>query len=214
MEHSSQSHSKGFQQTNLIDRVKNIIITPATEWEVIKSETPDIKKIITGYVLPLAGAAAVAAFIGYSFIGADYGFVRTKGLDWGLYQALTILISAVLSVFISAFVIDALAPTFNSEKNFPRSVQLMAYSSTPAWLGGLFAIIPSIALIGSLFGLYSLYLLYIGLPKLKNTPADKNTTYFMFAIIILILVYFAIFWLFGRLLLSIFGLSYGTPGVY
>ena len=54
---------------NLIERAKNIIISPAKEWDVIAAEQPDTGKIITGYVLPLAGAAAVAAFIGYGFIG-------------------------------------------------------------------------------------------------------------------------------------------------
>ena len=54
---------------NLIERVKNIITSPNKEWDVIATETPDTGKIITGYVLPLAGAAALAAFIGYGLIG-------------------------------------------------------------------------------------------------------------------------------------------------
>jgi hypothetical protein len=74
---------------NLIDRVKNILITPQKEWDVIKGEQPNISGIVTGYVLPLAGAAAVAAFIGYAFIGVSFGFgFRLKGMDWGLYQGL------------------------------------------------------------------------------------------------------------------------------
>ena len=50
---------------NLIERAKNIIVSPVKEWNVIAAETPDTGKIITGYVVPLAGAAALAAFIGY-----------------------------------------------------------------------------------------------------------------------------------------------------
>jgi len=51
---------------------------------------------------------------------------------------------------ISAFIIDALAPSFGAEKNMGRSVQLVSYSYTPGWIGGLLAIIPAIALIGAL----------------------------------------------------------------
>ena len=177
---------------SLIDRVKNMITSPAQEWDVIASEQPDTGKIITGYVLPLAGAAALAAFIGYGFIGTNYFGVRVAGINWGLHQAISVLVGAIAGVFISAFVIDALAPSFASEKNMGRSVQLVAYSYTPGWVGGLLAIIPSIALIGVLAGLYGLYLLYIGLPKLKKTPEDKHLVYFIVSLLVIIVVYIVI----------------------
>lgn len=198
---------------NLIDRVKNIIVTPNKEWDVISAEQADAGKIITGYVLPLAGLAAIAAFIGYGLIGFNMLGFRVSGVNWGLYQALTILISAIVSVYITALVVDLLAPSFGSEKNFNRSVQLVAYSFTPAWIGGLLAIFPPIALIGGLFGLYGLYLLYLGIPKLKNTPADKHIGYFVVTLIVTILVYFVIGWILQSLLLNVFGLSYGYGGM-
>ena len=177
---------------NLIERVKNIIMSPAKEWDVIATEQPDTGKIITGYVLPLAGAAALAAFIGYGLIGVSYFGIRVAGINWGIYQAINVLVAAIAGVFISAFVIDALAPSFGSEKNMGRSVQLVAYSYTPGWIGGLLAIFPAIALIGSLAGLYGLYLLYLGLPKLKKTPADKHVGYFVVSLLVIIVVYFVI----------------------
>ncbi len=177
---------------NLIERVKNIITSPAKEWDVIATEQPDAGKIITGYVLPLAGAAALAAFIGYGFIGTSYFGVRESGINWGLHQAISVLVGAIAGVFISAFVIDALAPSFGSEKNMGRSVQLVAYSYTPGWVGGLLAIIPAIALLGVLAGLYGLYVLYIGLPKLKKTPEDKHVGYFVVSLLVLIAVYIVI----------------------
>lgn len=177
---------------NLIERVKNIITQPAKEWDVIATEQPDTGKIITGYVLPLAGAAALAAFIGYGFVGVSYFGVRVSGINWGIYQAINVLVGALAGVFISALVIDALAPSFGSEKNMGRSVQLVAYSYTPGWVGGLLAIFPAIALIGALAGLYGLYLLYIGLPKLKKTPADKHVGYFVVSLLVIIVVYFVI----------------------
>jgi hypothetical protein len=194
---------------NLIERAKNILLTPQKEWDVINGEQPNVPGIITGYVLPLAGAAAVAAFIGYGLIGFGYGGFRFKGINWGLYQAVTVLAGALISVFVSAFVIDALAPTFGSEKNMGRSVQLVAYSWTPSWIGGLFAILPSIAIIGSLAGLYGLYLLYIGLPKLKKTPQDKQVGYFVVSLITMIVVFVVVGLILSKILMSIFGLSYG-----
>lgn len=195
---------------NLIERAKNIIVAPAKEWDVISTEQPDIGKIITGYVLPLAGTAAVAAFIGYGLIGVSYFGIRFKSIDLGLYQAINVLITALISVFVSAFVIDALAPSFGSEKNMGRSVQLVAYSYTPGWVGGLLAIIPSIAIVGALAGLYGLYLLYLGLPKLKKTPEDKHIGYFVVSLLVIIVVYFVI----GMIMAAILPLKpYGVDGL-
>lgn len=202
-------------KSNVIERAKNIITQPAKEWDVISMETPNQSQIILGYVLILAGAAAVAAFIGYGFIGFNSGFlgIRIAGVDWGIYQALAVLIGAIVGVYVCAMVIDALAPSFGSEKNMGRSVQLVAYSYTPAWIGGLLAIYPPIALIGSLFGLYGLYIMYIGLPKIKKTPADKQVGYFVVSIVAVIVVYFVIGLIMSRLLMPAFGLSY-TPTVH
>jgi hypothetical protein len=195
---------------NLIDRVKNIITKPNTEWNVIDAEPADTNKIFTGYVIPLVAAAAIAAFIGYALIGINMLGIRIKGLDWGLYQALTVLISGILSVFITSFIVDALAPSFGSEKNFGKSLQLVAYSYTPAWIGGLLAVFPPLSLIGSLFGLYGLYLMYIGMPKLKKTPEDKHIGYFVVTLIVTIIVYIVIGMILSRLMMGIFGLSYGN----
>lgn len=194
---------------NLIERAKNILISPAKEWDVIAGEEPDVNKIFTGYVIPLAGAAAAAAFIGYGLIGFNMLGYRMGGIDWGLYQALVSFIVSVCSVFLTAFVIDALAPSFGSEKNFGRSFQLVAYSYTAGWIGGLFQILPVIAFLGTILSLYGLYILYIGMPKLKYTPADKHIGYFVVTLIVLIAVYIVVGLILAAIMEPMFGLSYG-----
>ena len=57
----------------IVDRVKNILITPKTEWDVIAGETTPTAQLITGYVLPLAAVAAVAHFLGSVFVGTGMG---------------------------------------------------------------------------------------------------------------------------------------------
>jgi len=199
---------------NAIDRAKNIITSPVKEWDVIALEQPNTGQIITGYVLLLAGAAAVAAFIGYGFIGFNVGFgIRISGINWGIYQAVTVLVGGIAGVFISALVIDALAPSFGSEKNMGRSVQLVAYSYTPAWIGALLSIYPPIALIGAIAGLYGLYLMYIGMPKIKKTPADKQVGYFVVSLVTLIVVYFVIGLIMTKVVMSAMGLSYGYGSI-
>jgi membrane associated rhomboid family serine protease len=67
-----------------------------------------------------------------------------------------------------------------------------------------------LALIGAIAGLYGLYLLYLGLPKLKKTPADKQMGYFVVSLVVLIVIYFVINLIMQKVIMSSMGLSYGT----
>jgi len=53
----------------LVDRVKNILLTPKTEWPVIAAETTSTADLLKGYVAPLAAIPAICGFIGGSLIG-------------------------------------------------------------------------------------------------------------------------------------------------
>lgn len=188
---------------NLVDRAKNMIVTPKTEWNVVAAEEANIQQILISYVLPLALIPTIAVIIGWGAIGI-FGFTSfTYGIAMGLVQ----LINAFLSVLIAGFVIDALAPSFGSTKNMGRAVQLVAYSMTPVWIFGILNIIPSIGWLGSLLGLYSLYLMYLGLTPLMKTPEDKKVGYLIVSIIILIVAYFVIALILTSILLAIFGLT-------
>lgn len=178
---------------NLIERAKNILLTPKTEWDKIDGETPDTTKILTTYVIPLVAIGAVASFIGFGLIGKSYGiFGRYASTELGIRYAVIALVSGVAGTFLTAFVIDALAPTFKSEKNFGKSFQVAAYSFTAGWIGAIFNILPSLAIIGSLVGLYGLYLMYLGLPKLKKTPQEQTVGYFVASLVTMIVAYFVI----------------------
>ncbi len=193
---------------NLIERAKNMLITPKTEWNVVATEEPNPSKVVMGYTLPLAIIVALAAFIGYGFVGVKYFFITVKGVDWGLYMAVSVFINAILSVFITAFVVDALAPSFKSEKNFGRSVQLVAYGATAGLVAGIFNIVPSISGIFMIVGgIYSLYLFYIGLGPIKKTPEENRALYLVVCILILIAVYLVLGYILQRVLLPIFGLN-------
>ncbi len=194
---------------NLIERAKNMLTTPKTEWLVVASETPDNSKIVVGYVLPLAIAGAVAAFIGYGLIGFNVLGVRFGGMNWGLFYAITMLIRVVISLYVTAFVVDALAPSFGSEKNMGRSMQLVAYGSTPSLVAGLFMILPLLAgIVGLAAAIYGIYLWYIGLTPIKKTPEDKRVSYMVVSFLVLIVVYIILGFILNRIFYPIFGLSY------
>ncbi|MDP4220238.1 MAG: Yip1 family protein, partial [Bacteroidota bacterium] len=162
--------------------------------------------IYTGYVLPFLIVDAVFAFIGHAFIWG-FGHYGDFAMRWGIYNAVLIVVGGTLGVWLTAMVVNALAPSFGSEKNMGRAMQLVAYSYTPAWVGGLLMILPMIGWIGSLFGLYGIYLIYLGLPHIMKTPADKVITYMVIAILVLIGIYIVVGLLFAAIFLGMFGLG-------
>lgn len=191
---------------NLVDRVKNIIMTPKTEWPVIAAEEPNPTAILTGYVIPLAVVPAIATVIGTGLIGGQFG----ASLTFGIGTAVVGFISAVLGVYLTALIMDYLAPNFGSQKNFGRAMQTVAYSYTPAWVGGILAIVPAIAWLGTLAGLYGLYIMYLGLPHTMKTPEDKTIVYMVVTIIVLVVVYSILALILGGIMVAILG--FGAMG--
>jgi hypothetical protein len=171
----------------LITRVKNILLSPNTEWEKIHAETDTPQSLLIKYVIPMALIPAIGFFIGYGLIGMDSAVFRTTGIRWALILAANSFITSILTYYICTFVVDALAPNFSSEKNIGRSAQLVAYSYTAAWVAGIFNILPSLAVLGFL-GLYGIYLFYMGIPAMKKTPEDKRIAYLLISAIVIIVV--------------------------
>src|SRR5262249_49702987 len=154
--------------------------TPKTEWPVIEREQGDAAYLFTNYVAILAAIPAVCGFIGSSIVGVG-GF--RAGVFLGLLRGVLSFILVFVGVFVLALIIDTLAPNFNGQKNFANALKLVVYSSTAAWVGGIFSLIPALAIIGVIFSLYSLYLLYVGIPVLMKSPDEKSLVYTIVAIV-------------------------------
>ena len=170
---------------NLVARVQAILLNPKSEWPVIEREPGDVGFLFINYVAILAAIPAVCGFVGMSIVGvAGY----RMGLFSGLLGAIVSYILAFVGVYVMALIIDALAPSFNGQKNFNNALKLVVYSYTAAWLGGVFSLIPAISILGLLCGLYSLYLLYLGIPVLMKSPKDKSLVYTIVAVVCAIVV--------------------------
>ena len=160
-------------------RVKNILLTPKTEWPAIEAESTPTGTVVTSYVVPLAAIGAVAGFIGGSLVGTTVPFLGTYRVPImaGLVGAVLAFCFAILGVFILAFIINALATTFGAQKDSDKAFKVAVYSYTPAWIAGALQILPGLAILGIIAALYGLYLLYLGLPALMKAPQDKAVAY-------------------------------------
>ena len=175
---------------NLVARAKAILTTPRQEWEVIDPEPLDVGKLLTGYVLPLAAIGPIASAIGWTMFG--FGGLFHMSMGTAITHAIVAFIMAVIGVFVLAWIINALAPTFGATQSMPQAIKLAAYSSTAAWVAGIFGLFPALAILAAIGGIYSLYLCYLGLPVLMKNPAEKTMTYFIVIIVAAIIIYVVI----------------------
>lgn len=164
---------------SLIERAKRVCVEPDSAWTAIAGERADAPSLLAGYVLPLAGAAAFAQWVGVSVVGQSlptFGTYRLP-LTTGFALAITSFLFAAVGVVVMSFVIDALAPTFGAERSREQSLKVAAYSATPVWVAGVLQVVPALGIAVLLGSLYGLYLLYLGLPRLMKCPPEKTVAY-------------------------------------
>jgi hypothetical protein len=178
---------------DIVQRVKAITLKPKDTWPAIKAEQATIQDLYTSYAVILAAIPPIASFIGMSLLGFPIGR--------GISHAVVSYGLSLAGLYVVAQIIDALAPSFGSQKNLVNALKVAVYSSTPSWVAGILIIIPFLAPVAMLLSLYSLYLFYLGLPIMMETPKDKARGYFILTIVISIVVFILI----GTLSRSLFG---------
>lgn len=178
-----------------LNRVTAILFQPGATWKKIDGEFTKPADLYKGYVLPLAAVGPVCTAIGMSVFGLRVPLVGATfrvPITSALTQAVVQYVLALVGVFVVAQVINALAATFGGQKNSVQALKVAAYSSTAAWVGGAFNLLPPLALVGLLVSLYSLYLLYAGLPVVMKAPRDKAMGYTVVVIIAVVVVWLII----------------------
>jgi hypothetical protein len=184
----------------LIARVKAILLTPKTEWPVIATEEASVGGLYKNYIIWLSGISALASFLSISLLNrammmfGGFGFGLARGLTWAILNwAMTLLY-----VWLFAWLIDALAPTFGGQKNRVQALKVTAYAFTAAWVASIAVILPLLGGLIMLAGaIYGVYLLYLGLPHTMKCPPEKAVGYTAVAIVIAIVagwILFAVFW--------------------
>ena len=162
----------------LLQRVLDILMRPRDTWLQIDAEDGNPARIYLGYLVFLAAIPAVAGFIGYSLIGAGaFGISVRVPVVQGLVSMVVGYVLSLAMVYVLALIANMLAPRFQAQQDMGSAFKLVAYASTAGMLGGVFSILPSLAMLGLLAALYSVYLIYSGIPVLMKAPQEKAVGY-------------------------------------
>ena len=177
----------------LVERAKNILLTPKTEWPVIDAEPTTVGDIYKNYVIVLAAIPAICSFIGSSLFGYSVlGVAFRVPIITALSTAIVSYVLSLISVYVLGMIVDALAPSFGGTRSQIQGFKVAAYSNTAGWVAGIVMILPQLAPLAIIGSLYGFYLLYLGLPVVMKAPKEKALAYTVVTILAAIVLFFIV----------------------
>ena len=173
--------------TTLIDvnRLKGILLQPGATWKAIDGEFTKPGSIYKNWVLPLALIGPICGAIGTFVFGMSFGVVGFYRLP--IMNIVTILavdyVLGVVGVWVLSLVISLLAPTFGGQRNDVQGLKVAAYATTAWFVAGVFQLLPQLALVRVLVSLYSVYLVFSGVPLVMKPSKDQAMGYAIVAVL-------------------------------
>lgn len=181
----------------LVERAQAIITKPKEAWPQLAAEPQTIGSLYTGYIIPLAAIGPIFTLLGSMVL-------LHRSLIFGIVSAVLMYVLVLVGIYVTALIAQLLAPSFNGNKDQVQALKWCAYAQTPAWIAGVFNIVPGIGSLLVLLGaLYGLYLLFLGVSPTMGVPAEKAAGYAIVVIICSIVVYFFVAFLAGLILVPL-----------
>jgi hypothetical protein len=164
----------------VIQRARSLLVSPRTEWPVIAAEPATVTDLYREYIAIMAAIPPVCEFVKVSLLGyAWHGFrVYRRGIGAGLADAIVEYVIALIAVYVLAVIIESLASNFGGQPNRVQALKVAGYSYTASWVAGLAQILPGLYGLFALAGvIYSVFLLYVGLPSAMKVPPEQAGGY-------------------------------------
>ena len=168
---------------DLVARARNMLTAPKAEWPAIAGESTGTADLYSGYVSPLAAIAPISAILG------NLLFEGTLSFNQSIVVGLIGFVLALLGVYVLGRIASKIAPAFGGKDDPAQGLKLAAYASTAAWVAGAFGLIPALARLSIIGGIYSLYLLYTGTSVMMGVPQERSVGYTAVVILIAIAVF-------------------------
>ena len=155
------------------------MLAPRPEWQAIGGEFAKAPVIYRDYVIPLSVIPPAAYILGavlFQEQGTLFGAIETT-IGAAVQDGVIRYLFGLGFVFLLAIALDMLTPVFFGHSNRVQALKVAAYSSTPAWLFGVFAIVPRLGRFSIVGTVWSLYLVYLGAPPLMKVSAERATAF-------------------------------------
>jgi len=168
-----------------VNRLKGILFQPGSTWKAIDGEFTKPAALYKGWVLPLALIGPICGAFGTLVFGLSFGVIGSYRVPVQTIATLAVVdyVLSVVGVFALSMIVNALAPTFGGQKNDVQALKLAAYASTPWFVAGAFQLLPQLALVRILVSLYTVYLVFSGVPVVMKPAKDQAMGYAIVAVL-------------------------------
>ena len=170
---SSSTRSFGERFTTALQRAKAVVIDPVGMWPVIKAEAGDERALYRDFLFLMMAISPVCQVVGQVIFGND-GFLNSLGLGGFMY------VFGLGLVYLMGLVVHKLVGLFGGTGTRLDCVRLVAYSYSAAFLVGFLGLFPFllVSIIGGILSLYSLYILYSGIPVMAAVAQERVVGFF------------------------------------
>jgi len=190
---------------DIVARVQAILVKPKDEWTKIKAEPATPAGLFTSYAMILAAIPPGFQFL-HRVLIERLPMIGHWPVGRALASAVVAYVLGLLTVYLFALVVNALAPNFGSTKSLTNALKLTVTSMTPVWLAGVFNLFSGLWPLAVLASLYGFFILYLGFDApLMGTPKDKVPGYLGLSVLAGIGIYVVVNWF----LRIIFAVRYG-----
>jgi hypothetical protein len=165
---------------NLKRRLTGLLVDPKREWSVIAGEPADVVWLYRNFIGIVAAIPSLALLLRFTIAAAPV---------LGMSAAVTRYAVALATPVAAAVVIERLAPRFQSRGNTAAALKLVAYSSAPVWVAGVFYLLPMLSGTATVVGiLYGIYLFALGLPRILHTPREQLVPFMLVCAILFLVI--------------------------
>lgn len=169
-----------------LEHTVGILTKPDEEWAAIRKEKRTFQQVFLSHIPFLALIPTIAFYFGVTQVGWSIGGGEKVRLSAQSAFSLTAIsyIAMLAGVYIFGEFINWMARTYgvkgDEKKKHYAGTALAVYAVIPMMLAGVVLVYPSVwvvALVFTLFGAWSVYLIFHGTPIIMNIDKDRAFMY-------------------------------------
>lgn len=161
-----------------LKHVVGLMINPEKEWQKIRANEVSIASVYFTFVIILGAIGPICGYYGTTQIGWSFGDGEPQMLTQSSALSISVLfyLAILISVFAMGLLVHWMGKSYGLERSLARCVQFAGMVVTPLFLLGFFFIFPTlwkIYLLGLPAIVYTVYLLYLGVPIMMDMSKEK-----------------------------------------
>jgi hypothetical protein len=152
---------------------------PRVEWKSISDEKLDLTQFSLARLGILAAVPAISFFIGITQVGWSLSgeAFHKVAMSYAIPMTVAFYVLIIVATLLMAYFTFSMERAFGTETSLERCLLFVTYTATPMYMAGLVGFVPIVWLCMTVLMaavIYSLYLLYVGIPIYMKIPEGRG----------------------------------------